>query len=205
MADINDLERAAGRLVQILGENECLLVGAMAVAAHGYVRATDDIDLVTRLALSEARRRLREQGVSAVLRRGDSVQEEFSIVRGTLEGIEFDVLPLIVPLDWEQAIELRLADAFLKVVDLDGLIRLKLRAQGAQDLLDVAMLLNQHPDRVERARSLAQAYGVAEKLQQWLDDPRMKAKAKKSRSRKASRKSTPKAGTRRLGPTGRKK
>jgi hypothetical protein len=193
VTDIIDLEWVAVRLVQILGEKECLLVGAMAVAAHGYVRATEDIDLVTRLALNEARRRLRDQGVSAVLRRVDPMQGEFSMVRGILEGIEFDVLPQIVPLDWGQAIDLPLADSVLKVVDLDGLIRLKLRAQGAQDLLDVAMLLEQHPDRVERARSLAQAHGVAEKLQQWLDDPRLKAKAAQSRSRTASRKSTPKS------------
>jgi hypothetical protein len=183
-----DIKRVAGRLVRILGENECLLVGGMAVAAHGYVRATDDIDLVTRLALSEVRQLLRDQGIPAVLRRRDSLSGAFSLVRGTMEGVEFDVLPQIVLLDWEQAVELRFSDAVFKVVDLDGLIRMKLRAQGAQDLMDVAMLLHQHPDHLERARSLARAYLVSEKLDLWLQDPRLKAKTKRPRSSKPGRK-----------------
>ncbi len=183
-----DIERVAGRLVRILGEKECLLVGGMAVAAHGYVRATDDIDLVTKLPLSEVRRRLRDQGIPAVLRRGDSVLGKFFLVSGTLEEIQFDVLPQIVPLDWEQAIDLRFSDAVFKVVDLDGLIRLKLKAQGAQDLLDVAMLIHQHPDLLERARSLARAYNASEKLDLWLNDPRLRAKAKAPHRSKPGRK-----------------
>lgn len=192
-------------MVRILGENECLLVGAMAVAAHGYVRATDDIDLVTRLALSEVRRRLRDQGIPAVLKRGESVSGEFSVVRGTLDGVDFDVLPQIVPLDWERAIDLPFSDAVFKVVDLDGLIRLKLRAQGAQDLLDVAMLLHQHPDHLERARSMARAYGISEKLDLWLNDPRLRAKAKDSDSSKPRRKKPRAAPGRRSSQTVRKK
>jgi hypothetical protein len=159
----------------------------MAVAAHGHVRATDDIDLMTKLTLTEVRRRLRDQGMQAVLKRSDSVGE-FSLVRGTLDGIGFAVLPQIVPLDWEQAIDLRFSDAVFKVVDLDGLIRLKLKAQGALDLLEVAMLIHQHPDQLERARSLARAYGVSEKLDLWLNDPRLKAKAKTSHRSKPGRK-----------------
>ena len=88
------------------------------------------------------------------------------------------------------------------MVDLDGLIRLKLRAQGAQDLLDVAMLLYEHPDRLEWTRSLARAYGVSEKLDLWLDDPRLKVKAKGPHARKSGRKRAPAAPTRRPIRTG---
>jgi hypothetical protein len=96
--------------------------------------------------------------MATVLKRRESVLGEFSVVRGTLEEIEFDVLPQIVPLDWEGVIDVRFSDAVFKVVDLDGLIQLKLRAQGEQDLLDVEMLLHQHPDHLDRARALGGAY-----------------------------------------------
>jgi hypothetical protein len=205
LSQVADLERVASRLIRILGEKDCLLVGAMAVAAHGYVRATDDIDLVTRLALDDVRRRLRDQGIPAALRRGDTVLGEFSGVRGTLDGIEFDVLPQIVPLDWERAIDLSFSDFVFKVVDLDGLIRLKLRAQGAQDLLDVAMLLHQHPEHIERARSLVKAYGVLEELDMWLHDPRLKTKADESPNSKSRRKRPPAACRRGSTRTDRKK
>lgn len=39
-----DLERVAFRLAEILGDDG-VLVGALAVAAHGFIRATSDVDL----------------------------------------------------------------------------------------------------------------------------------------------------------------
>jgi hypothetical protein len=63
----------------------------------------------------------------------------------------------------------------LRVVDLDGLIRLKLLAQGPRDLMDVAALMLRHPERVAAAREAARSYGVLERLDQWLADPRLRA------------------------------
>jgi hypothetical protein len=61
------------------------------------------------------------------------------------------------------------------VVDLEGLIRLKLKAQGPKDLLDVAALTLKHPEALQIAREVAAAYRVADKLEVWLKDPRLRA------------------------------
>ena len=75
-------------------------------------------------------------------------------------------------------------EATLKVVDLSTLIHLKLRAGGPQDVIDVVMLLQQHPTEASRARKLATAYGLAAQLDSIMRSPRIKAKGpKRPRSR----------------------
>lgn len=176
------LERVARRVARILGESECLLVGGLAVGAHGYVRATQDVDFVTKLALQDVQKRLSAHGIATRVTRGD-VLEGDPCLRGTLAGVRFDVMPALVPIDWERAIELPMAQrAMLRVVDLDGLIRLKLRAGGPKDLMDVAALVLRHPDYRDRARDLAVAYRVADKLDVWLEDPRLRAEMAESRA-----------------------
>jgi hypothetical protein len=185
------LVRVAGRLAGMIEVDSCALVGALAAAAHGYVRATRDVDLVTRIPLTKARDRLVQHGVKASLRRGDVLAGEFPCVGGVLEGVEFDVLPPLVPIEWETTVELQLAGGNkLRVVDAQTLIHLKLRAGGPQDVLDAVMLLQQHPEHLARARELATAYGVKERLESFLSDPRIQSKmprrsrARPSRSRK---------------------
>jgi len=157
--------------------DSCALVGALAAAVHGYVRATRDVDLVTRIPLTEARKRLARHGVKAVLKHGDVLKGDFSCIKGVLEGIEFDVLPPLVPIEWENAADVPLAGGDkLKVVDLRTLIHLKLRAGGPQDVLDVVMLLQRRPEHLARARELATGYRVTDRLESFLSDPRIRAK-----------------------------
>ena len=171
------LVRVAQRLADMIEPESCVVVGALAIAVHGYVRATRDVDLVTRIPLSEARKRLAEHGVKAVLKRGDVLEGDFSCIKGVLDGIDFDVLPLLVPIEWKSAVDVPLAGgAKLKVVDLRTLIHLKLRAGGPQDVLDVVMLLQRHPEHLTRALELATGYRVADRLESFLNDPRIKAK-----------------------------
>ena len=59
----NSLEDVAIRVAAALGEDECVLIGGLAVGAHGYVRATTDVDFVVR-DLDAASKRLRERGGS---------------------------------------------------------------------------------------------------------------------------------------------
>lgn len=180
------LVRVACRLVGIIETDSCALVGALAVAAHGYVRATRDVDLVTRIPLTEARDRLAQHGVKASLRRSDALAGDFPCVRGVLDGVEFDVLPPLVPMEWENTVEIPLPGGNkLRVVDARTLIHLKLRAGGPQDVLDVAMLLQRHPEHLARARDLATAYDVTERLESFLSDPRVRAKTPR-RSRRGS-------------------
>ncbi len=168
----SELTGIAARLAGILGPEHCVLVGALAVAVHGYPRATDDVDLLTRLDLKEARKLLAAHGIETVLKRGDVFEGDFSCLQGTLDGVRFDILPQLVSVQWNSSVSLNFGGAVLKVVDLDALVRLKLRAGGPQDLMDAAHLLLQHPDRISGAREAARAYHLQDKLDVWLNDPR---------------------------------
>jgi len=177
-SDAAALRRVALRLTEALGEDSCVVIGAIAVAAHGYARATTDVDLVARIPLAEVRKRLSARGVKCVINQGDRIEGDFPCVRGKLNGVEFDVLPPLVPIGWENAVDVPLGGGDkLRIVDLRTLIHLKLRAGGPQDVLDVVMLLQRHPEHLARARELATAYRVAERLESFISDPRIKAKA----------------------------
>lgn len=188
-----DLERAARRIVEILGKDECVLVGGLAVGAYGYVRATQDVDFVSRIPLVQVQKRLREHDVAATLRRGDPLDGDFSCVSATIEGVRVDILPPLVPIEWERALELPLTRTVsLRVVDLDALLQLKLRAGGAKDLMDVAALVLCHPEQRERAQELATGRGLSGKLASWLEDARLVAEIAETRAgARAARRLTP--------------
>jgi hypothetical protein len=191
------LARAAVRLARLLGPDDCVLVGGLAVGVHGYVRATDDLDFIARRPLTETRDRLREAGIETRLLRGDSLDGGFSCVKGEIDEIPFDVLPPLVPVAWDRAVALDMPGGTLRVVDLDSLLQLKFRAGGPQDLLDAARLVLRHPDTESRALELATAYRARAQFETWLRDPRTLAQAREDaerearRSRKASRSSRP--------------
>jgi len=174
------LVQVAQRLAEIIDPDSCAVAGAMAVAVHGYSRATTDVDLVSSVPLREVRKRLADRGVKTTLKHGDVLGGDFDCLKGVLDGIDFDIFPPLVSIDWENVVDVPLRrGATLKVVDLSTLIHLKLRAGGPQDVLDVVMLLQQHPTEVVRARQLATAYGLAAQLESFMKSPRIKAKAPK--------------------------
>ena len=85
-ADARDLVLVAARLARILGEEECVVVGGIAVAGHGYVRGTDDIDFVVRTPLAAARQRLERRGIAVTSTRGDVLEGDFPCLKGTFKG-----------------------------------------------------------------------------------------------------------------------
>jgi hypothetical protein len=166
--------RVARKIAEALGMEDCLLAGGLAVMAHGFVRGTRDVDLLTRLPLAEARARLQARGLPTRLLRGG-----FSCLKGECDGLPFDVLPQIVPVHWEAAprVEGRGAGS-LRVVPLVDLLALKLKAQGPKDLMDAAILVLLHPETEARARELATAYRVLDRFETWVSDPRTQAQAR---------------------------
>lgn len=172
-----DLASAAVRLARLLGPDECVLIGGLAVGVHGYVRATDDLDFISRQPLADARETLRKAGIETRLLRGDVLGGGFSCLKGEIDGIPFDILPPLVPIVWERALPLDIGGGTLKVVDLDGLLQLKFRAGGPQDLLDAARLVMLHPETEARAQELATAYRARDRFDAWLRDPRLRAQA----------------------------
>jgi hypothetical protein len=149
----------------------------LAVGAHGYVRATDDLDFITSLRFLEVEEKLRKDVPDLRRLRGDVLDGGFDCLKGTLDGVPFDILPPLVAIDWSRSIEIVLGAGRLRVVELEALIALKLRAQGPQDLIDTAMLVLLHPETRKRSRELAVSYGVAEKLDRRLADSRLLTQA----------------------------
>lgn len=181
-----DLLRVAGRVARILGPQECLLVGGLAVGSHGYVRATRDVDFIVRTDLAAVRARLLASGIAAVLTRGDPLEGDFPCVKAVVDDVRVDLMPPLVPLAWERAITVPLSKgASLRVVDLEDLLRLKLKAGGPKDLMDVAALVLRHPPLEPTARALAQAFDLTESLAPWLADPRLKAEIRGTKGERA--------------------
>ena len=187
--------RAASRLLAVLGPDRCAIAGGMAVNAHGFVRATRDVDVLAAMPLEEARRRLRESGIDAKLLRGDVLEGGFDCIKGVIgvgasgkDAVPFDILPPLVPFDPTQAIELVVRGGRLRVVDRDTLIRLKLKAGSIKDLYDVAILANLHPSWPDRAIALAaeQTADAARRIADLIRDPRVRAQAREVRRQDAA-------------------
>jgi hypothetical protein len=187
---------AAVRLARLLGPDEYVLVGGLAVGAHGYVRATDDLDFICRQPLATTREKLRREGIETRLLRGDVLDGGFSHLKGEIDGIPFDVLPPLVPIAWDQALTLAVGGGALKVVDIDGLLQLKFRAGGPQDLLDAARLVLRHPETEVRAKELATAHRAGDRFDAWLRDPRILAQAREDEERETRRAKKPSRGAR---------
>jgi hypothetical protein len=198
-----DFEKAALRLARLIGDKDCRLAGAFAVGAYGFVRATTDVDLVTRLPLAEVERRLRQGRVGARLYPGDITEGDFPCLRGVLEGVPFDVIPPLVAVDWERGrVALERGDVQLRVVPLDALLAFKMKAQGPKDLMDAAMLVLLHPQMRTTALELAQAYRVEDHFRVWLEDARLARDAEAIQAAEArAARATPRASRRRRGTT----
>jgi hypothetical protein len=171
--------RVASRLLDILGPG-VVVIGGHAVSAWGFVRATEDVDLAVDLTMLEVERRLARSGIEFRRTRGDVREGDVPwVIHGELGGVPFQGMPPMVALDWSRARELELGGARLRIVDLGDLLRLKLKAAGPKDLMDVAELLKAYPERTAETRATAEAYGVGEDLERWLARPRPRPGAKR--------------------------
>jgi hypothetical protein len=145
----------AERAVAILAEEhvDALVIGALALAAHNYPRATDDLDLAIAVAPSELGRlaaRFEAEGWSADVRTPDPSDPLGGVVDVRAPGADLvqvvnfdnspaggfprlvrDALPRALPL----------GEGALRVVDLPMLIAFKLYAGGSKSALDVLELL----------------------------------------------------------------
>lgn len=126
---------------------EYIIVGAHALAAHGHVRATQDLDIWVRPEPANAKRvidALRAFGAPL----HDLTEQDLStpglIFQIGVEPIRIDVLTVIDGLTfdeaWRDRVSSRFSDQPVNVLSKEHLIQNKLAAARPQDLADVERL-----------------------------------------------------------------
>ncbi len=181
LATVELAERVSGILREHGIENA--MIGAGAMAVHGYIRSTRDLDfaveadLVT--GLERVRKRLRDEGLQVELRspdpddplggvldihggRGEHVQivnyhNDFNRGSGMLA---FDAIQRADTYDFN--------GVRLRVVDLPHLIGLKVYAGGPKSLADILGLLSENPTVLPAAREVCARHGLGPKLDRLL-------------------------------------
>jgi predicted nucleotidyltransferase len=160
MADIAGLLEARGVRYAV--------IGAMAAAVHGVVRASLDADAVVTLHIREAqdlRQALVEEGYEASVRTGDPDDP----IPGLLEikdrhGNRVDLLLGLRGMDpdlLKRTRQVALADATLEIVGREDFIAMKAFAGGPVDLADARAVIEMNRESLDLAllRRLAQRFG----------------------------------------------
>jgi hypothetical protein len=162
-------------LIQALNAAEVryLLVGGLAVVAHGYVRFTADVDVVLDLEENNVRRASSALAGLGYRPRAPVALEEFldpakraawvrdkgltvfSLYSPEHLATEVDVF-VEAPFDFDQAyaraVRMEMAAGVLATfVGLDDLLALKQRAGRSQDVLDIQHLTAINQDRIDEA------------------------------------------------------
>jgi hypothetical protein len=155
------------------------VIGAMAAAAHGVVRASVDADVVLSMAVKEApelKDALEIAGFRTKLRRGDYEDPIAAVLELTDEhGNRVDLLIGLRGMQpdlFRRAIKVPFAGEELKVVAREDFIAMKLFAGGPQDLLDAKHTRSVDPNslNIPLLTEIAKQYGRAtvENLEQLL-------------------------------------
>ncbi len=172
------LLRAASRLLESLSDPDSALIGGLAVSAHGYIRATRDVDILVAIPLEEARLRLSAHGIASRVRRGDFFEGDFPVLKGSLGRVPFDIVSRLVPFEAARAHTVVTGVLNLRVVDLETLARLKLKAASPKDLWDLAILVHLNQRTRHRILEIASQYPQqAERLRSFVEDPRARREA----------------------------
>lgn len=170
MADPEGVLAAAERVGEVLEAHGVgsLVIGAAALAAHGYVRFTDDLDLGVSTDLATLRRvadALRGAGFEVVLREPDGadplggvvdVSGTFGVVQIVNYGGRF---PAVIDAGLAAADVLMRPGSSLRIVPLGHLVALKLYAGGLKSRADIVELLARNPGvDLSTIREICQRY-----------------------------------------------
>lgn len=157
MTNPDALLTAAERIASLLADRgiDAVLIGASALAAHRYVRHTEDIDLGVSIAIRDlisVGERLREAGYDVAVREPDGqdplggvidVSGPFGLVQIVNFGERF---PAVIDSGLAAATLRVRAGAGLRIIPLAHLIALKLYAGGMKSKADIVELLKRNPD-----------------------------------------------------------
>ena len=172
MSHPDDLLRAAEEVLAVLARHhlDAVVIGAVALAAHHYVRQTEDLDLGVNADLPTLRavvKSLREAGLEAELREPDETDPLGGVI--DVSG-HFGLVQIIsyagrFPAVIEDAVRLSSLvvreGSPLKIAPLPHLIALKLYAGGHKSKADIIELLVRNPDLdLDEVRAVCTRYLV---------------------------------------------
>ena len=157
MNGANELLRKSEEVLALLRRHrvDAVVIGAVALAAHHYVRMTNDLDLGVNAEIDTLRRillSLREAGLQAELREPDQSDPLGGVidVRGSFGLIQIISYANRFPAVIEDALRLSILPVEegspLRVVPLPHLIALKLYAGGYKSKADIIELFIRNPE-----------------------------------------------------------
>jgi hypothetical protein len=147
----------AERIGRMLDERKLpfVVIGAVALAAHRYIRFTEDIDLGVNADLRQMKgfvETLRSEGYDAVLHEPDAQDPLGGVIDvsgpfGLVQIISFeDRFPAVIR-DALKGYDLRIfPGSMLRVVPIPQLVALKLYAGGRKSQADIIELLRRNPE-----------------------------------------------------------
>ena len=161
-----DAERVAGLLAD--RGIDAVVIGAAALAAHRYVRHTEDIDLGVNVAIRDLNlvaAALREAGYEVEVREPDGQDPLGGVLdvmspAGLVQIVNFgERFPAIIDSGHAEATLCVRSGASLRIIPLAHLIALKLYAGGMKSKADIVELLKRNPEADRAAiQSLCRRY-----------------------------------------------
>ena len=179
---------AAEKIAAILAAAgiDSALIGAVALAVHGYARSTEDLDLATGVdptRLDEIANILRREGFIVEVSVPDANDPLGGVLQVSAEGVaSIEIVnfcnppsggfPALVEAALREAIPFR-EGAALRVVTLAHLVVFKLYSGGRKSRDDVLELLSRNPDiDLNELRELCKRFRMDRKLEGWLRELR---------------------------------
>lgn len=172
MSRPDDLLQAAEMVIAVLARYhlDAVVIGAVALAAHHYVRQTEDIDLGINADLPTLRAvvtSLREAGLEAELREPDGADPLGGVIDitgsfGLVQVISYaGRFPAVI----EDAVRLSTLvvreGSPLRIVPIPHLVALKLYAGGRKSQADIVELLVRNPEvDLDEVRAVCARYGL---------------------------------------------
>lgn len=149
--------RVAEEVVSVLADYDvsAVVIGAIAMAAHHYVRFTEDIDLGVTAeieTLSKVASELSERGYQVEYRIGEMDDPLAGVIDisgsfGLVQVVNFfERFPAVINDSIEQSSVLISDESQLRIPPLEHLIALKLYAGGSSSDLDIVELIKRNKD-----------------------------------------------------------
>jgi hypothetical protein len=128
---------------------EYALVGAYAIAAHGFSRFSEDIDVLVDPSADNSRRwigalsRLPDAAAAELAAEGDVFADDKRYAIRINDEFTVDVMPSIAGLSWEEMrphiTTMMIDDVAVRVLDLEGLLKTK-QGPRPKDQMDAAVI-----------------------------------------------------------------